>query len=163
MESIISSLNSASVIKLGSGSFGVIYQIASLPYIAFKVVHLAQNAEILELEFESMRTVYASSLCRPTLFQIPKPIAFYNPTTDKWIRGDLWKYSSEDDGRTRRKNSLNIDRNTIGCLPSTNACYVMDRIPSLPGAISQFLIEQYGPHNYKGPPLSLCRIYLGKS
>ncbi len=163
MESTTSSLNTISVIKPGAGSFGVVYKIVSLPHIAFKVPILSSDTRILQLEFESMRTLYAYSLCIPSLFQIPKPIAFYNPTTDNWIRGDFLGYSSEDDTRKWRRNSLTIDRNTIGCLPSKNACYAMDRIPPLPCATSQFLIERYGPLNYKGPPLSLCRIYLGKT
>lgn len=159
----MSSSNPTSVTKLGAGRFGVVYQIVSLPHIAFKVPILSSDDRILELEFESMRTVYASSLCSPSLFQIPTPIAFYNPTTDKWIREDLLGHSSSDDNRRRRRNSLTIDRTTIDCLPSNNACYIMDRIPPLPGATSQFLIEQYGPLNYQGPPLNLCRIYLGRT
>ena len=141
-------------VRIGAGSFAVVY-VLSGGLVAFKeVLHTDSSAE-LRREYGTLRNVYIQ--CNTdSFFSIPRPFAFFNPLT-----GDFFTDVPSSPSITwpHRTTLPFVTADMGACFQKPT--YAMDRVPALPTTVRRHLAERYFPRNVSPGP-ALCRLYFGK-
>lgn len=143
--------------KIGRGSFADIWLLGGRP-IAFKVVQIPTNGDILLREYTALTEIY--NLCNSdSFFFIPRPFAYYDPSAPDSFASIPTSLSPRPSCRPLRSPVALADLKSLG-LPA--AVYAMDFVVPLPPTIAQAMRQFYPPNSEKAPAPSLCRLYFGK-
>ena len=162
--------------RIGAGSFATVFNSPGRA-IAIKVAHEVDHAAQVEWEFTSLQAVLAETQNDPNmLFMLPRPLAFYDPQSQKLLfsqstllppgRGTMGRRSNVPPGAPP------FTPDFFSNLPQ-RPCYVMDRAAPLPSHVARRIRDHFyparatltstgGPVQVSVPAPVICRLYFGK-
>ncbi|PIL32973.1 hypothetical protein GSI_05091 [Ganoderma sinense ZZ0214-1] len=155
--------------RIGAGSFAAVFASPGRT-IAIKVAHAPDHTAQVEWEFTSLQAVLAATQNdNDALFIVPRPLAFYDPQSQRLVFPPPPRPSSpigHEATASRRRHTPRQPPFTpdfFSNLPP-RPCYVMDRASPLPPHIANRIRMHFYPESAVGsvPPPLICRLYLGK-
>ncbi|KAM5545179.1 hypothetical protein V8D89_001290 [Ganoderma adspersum] len=151
--------------RIGAGSFATVFASPGRP-LAIKVAHAPDHTAQVEWEFTSLQAVLTATENNTyAFFMVPRPLAFYDPQTQKLLFPVGLSPPSDEatTGRRRAPQQRPFTPEFFSNLPE-RPCYVMDRAAPLPPGAAQRIRAHFYPTRAAGsvPSPSICRLYFGK-
>lgn len=145
-------------VTIGRGSFASVSVLTGHP-IAFKHVILPERSQELRKEFDTLLSIYGS--CdTDSFFAIPRPLAFYDPSTPaSFVAPPRSPHSTS----RRRPLRPRVTEGDFKMLNLDTAAFAMDHVPPLSLVVADTVRKLfYPPNSSTARSPSLCRVYFGK-